>query len=294
MSSFPERNDRKRGKPDRFGGRPPGASQGGSRGASKDDRGRQKPAADRGGNDWLWGWHAVSAALANPLRGKPRRLLATEDRARKITEQFGHIATLEVMEPRAIDAVLPAGAVHQGLALKPEPLEPLTLDELADAGLTGEGNGFILMLDQVTDPQNVGAIFRSAAAFGARGIVLQERHCPALTGALAKAAAGAVDALPYVRVTNLSRALEQLSDMGWRAVGLSGAADEALDSVLDGRPTVLVLGSEGEGIRRLVSEHCDALGRIPMPGGFESLNVSAAAAVALYEVSRARKVSDKD
>ena len=236
MSSSHERNDPKRGKPDRFRGGPKGASQGAGQGGFKGDRGRVKPAADRGGNDWLWGWHAVSAALANPLRGKPRRLLATEDRARKIAEQFGHIATLEVLEPRAIDSALPAGAVHQGVALKPEPLDPLSIEELGDPA-----DGFILMLDQVTDPQNVGAIFRSAAAFGARGVVLQERHCPALTGALAKAAAGAVDVLPYARVTNLSRALEQLADLGWRAVGLSGAADETLEAVLDSRPTVLVL-----------------------------------------------------
>ena len=142
------------------------------------------------------------------------------------------------------------------------------------------------MLDQLTDPQNVGAIFRSAAAFGARGIVLQERHAP-LAGALAKAAAGAIERLAHVRVTNLSRALEQLADLGWRAVGLDAAAAELLEAVLDGRPTVLVMGSEGEGLRRLVAEHCDALARIPMPGAFESLNVSAAAAVALYEASRA-------
>ena len=243
MASSPERNDRKRGKPERFHSRKPGGPA------------HSRGPGERGGADWLWGWHAVTAALENPRRGPPRRLLATADRAKKLTEQFGRIATLEILEPKAIDAALAVGAVHQGVALKPEPLEPLSIDELA-----GDGGGFILMLDQVTDPQNVGAIFRSAAAFGARGVILQDRHAPVLTGALAKAAAG-----------------------------LSGTADEALADVLDSRPTVLVLGSEGEGIRRLVSEHCDALGRIPMPGGFESLNVSAAAAIALYEVSRTRK-----
>jgi 23S rRNA (guanosine2251-2'-O)-methyltransferase len=148
--------------------------------------------------------------------------------------------------------------------------------------------GVILMLDQLTDPQNIGAIFRSAAAFGARGIVLQDRHAPALTGALAKAAAGAIETTPHARVVNLSRALERLAEAGWRAVGLDGDATQTLEQALDGRPTVLVLGSEGEGLRRLVSEHCDALARIPMPGAFESLNVSNAAAVALYEAVRQR------
>jgi 23S rRNA (guanosine2251-2'-O)-methyltransferase len=169
------------------------------------------------------------------------------------------------------------------VAIKTPPIESLSIDELGDSSAR-----FLLMLDQVTDPQNVGAIFRSAAAFGAGGVILQDRHAPALVGALAKAAAGAIDAIPHARVTNLSRALEQLSEMGWRAVGLDGSASETLAQVLDERPTVLVLGSEGDGLRRLVAEHCDALGRIPMPGGFESLNVSNAAAVALYEISMRR------
>jgi 23S rRNA (guanosine2251-2'-O)-methyltransferase len=156
------------------------------------------------------------------------------------------------------------------------------------AALAEPASGVLLMLDQVTDPQNVGAIFRSAAAFGATGLILQERHAPPLTGALAKAAAGAIEQVPHARAVNLSRALEQLTDAGWRAVGLAGEAEASLEAVLDGRPTVLVMGSEGEGLRRLVAEHCDALARIAMPGGFESLNVSAAAAVALYEATRIR------
>jgi 23S rRNA (guanosine2251-2'-O)-methyltransferase len=173
--------------------------------------------------------------------------------------------------------------VHQGVALLADPLEPLAVLSLAEPPA-----GLLLMLDQLTDPQNVGAIFRSAAVFGARGVILQERHAPTLSGALAKAAAGAIDLVPHARVVNLSRALEQLSEAGWRTVGLDGAASDTLESALDGRPTVLVLGSEGEGLRRLVAEHCDALARIPMPGGFDSLNVSAAAAVALYAASTAQ------
>ena len=121
------------------------------------------------------------------------------------------------------------------------------------------------------------------------GIVVQDRHAPALAGALAKAAVGATERLPHARVTNLSRALERLADLGWRAVGLDGSAEQTLEEALDAQPTVLVMGSEGDGIRRLVAEHCDVLAKIPMPGGFESLNVSNAAAVALYEAARAQR-----
>jgi len=234
-------------------------------------------------NEWLWGWHAVAAALANPDREPPKRLLATADRATKLAGIKPQATKIEILETHQIGQALPQGAVHQGVALKVAALEGVGIEDLA-----AEGSGVILMLDQLTDPQNVGAAFRSAAAFGAKGIILQERHAPSLSGSLAKAAAGAVDVIPHARVVNLSRALEKLSDMGWRAVGLDGAAEQSLEDALDGSPTVLVLGSEGEGLRRLVAEHCDVLASIPMPGGFESLNVSAAAAVALYEASRPR------
>ncbi len=271
VASSPERNDRKY--------RPKGGFARPSGGPS----GPPKPQQDKAAVDWLWGWHAVLAALDNPRRAPPRRLLATEDRAKTLTDRFGRIATLEVVEAALVGKPLPSGAAHQGVALKIDPLEPTPIDELG-----AEAAGMLVMLDHLTDPQNVGAIFRSAAAFGARGIILQDRHAPALTGALAKAAVGAVEVLPFARVTNLSRALERLADLGWRAVGLDGAATETLEAVLDSSPTVLVMGSEGEGLRRLVSEHCDVLAKIPMPGEFESLNVSAAAAVALYELSKPR------
>jgi 23S rRNA (guanosine2251-2'-O)-methyltransferase len=223
------------------------------------------------------------AALANTRREPAERLLATAERARQIEAKFGRQDALDIADNARISQSLPPGAVHQGAALKGPPPASAALADFA--ALPG---AVLLMLDQVTDPQNVGAILRSAAAFGAAGVILQDRHAPRLDGALAKAAAGAVDALAVARVVNLSRALEELEELGWRAVGLDGAGERPLSAALDGAPTVLVLGSEGDGLRRLVAEHCDEIAKIPMPGGFESLNVSAAAAVALYEASKAR------
>lgn len=229
--------------------------------------------------------HAVEAALRNPAREVIQRVLASPDRA-KTVEALRPGARIELADPAEIARHLPAGAVHQNLAVQTPELEGVSLDDLAQPA-----SGLLIVLDQVTDPQNVGAIFRSAAAFGARGIVLQDRRAPPLAGALAKAAAGALERVPCARVVNLARALDQLADAGWRAVGLDGEAPTALEDAFEQTaPIVLVLGSEGEGLRRLVSEHCDVLARIPMPGGFESLNVASASAVALYEASRALKM----
>jgi 23S rRNA (guanosine2251-2'-O)-methyltransferase len=224
----------------------------------------------------------VSAALQNPAREADARLVATPDRVRALGANLPATVSLQVVQSAAISEMLPAGAVHQGVALDTPAIEPTALDELAQPA-----QGILIMLDQVTDPQNVGAVFRTAAALGARGVILQERHAPRLTGVLAKAAAGAIDRIAHARETNLSRALERLERAGWRAVGLDGEAPGPLAEVLDGGPTVLVMGSEGEGLRRLVREHCDALARIPMSTGAESLNVAAAAAIALYEARRA-------
>lgn len=300
MSRNPERNDRKSGKKPTFGkSASPRAD-----GPGKDAKPVREPGPDRSGwnpnptpkpfdsrpraprgkadaDNFVWGRHPVLAALANPARKGMGRLLATEDRAGELAKgDLTHGHKIEIIDVQALDRMLPPGAVHQGLAFKVQPLEGVALEDIACDG------GIIVMLDQLTDPQNVGAIFRSALAFGAKGIVVQDRHSPALAGALAKASAGATERLPCARVTNLSRALETLADMGWRAVGLDGSADQTLEQALDARPTVLVMGSEGDGLRRLVSEHCDVLAKIPMPGGFESLNVSNAAAVALYEASK--------
>ena len=277
MSRNPERNDRKSGKKPAFGDKSAGRS-GGPAGGSK---GPSAGGPDRGGWNPNPKPKAFSDSAPRPSRAHGR-LLATADRAAELErDQLTHGHRIEIVEAQAIDRMLPPGAVHQGLAFKVQPLEGVALEDIAEPA-----EGVIVMLDQLTDPQNVGAIFRSALAFGARGIVVQDRHSPALAGALAKASAGATERLPCARVTNLSRALEKLADLGWRAVGLDGAAELTLDQALDGRPTVLVMGSEGDGVRRLVAEHCDVMARIPMPGGFESLNVSNAAAVALYEARR--------
>jgi len=301
VSRNPERNDRKSGKKPALGDRSApraGGPGGGAKGppSGGPDRGGWNPnpkpkafsdsaprasRAKADADNFVWGRHPVIAALANPARKGMGRLLATADRAAELErDKLANGHRIEIIEVQALDRMLPPGAVHQGLAFKVQPLEGVALEDIA-----GDG-GVIVMLDQLTDPQNVGAIFRSALAFGAKGIVVQDRHSPALAGALAKASAGATERLPCARVTNLSRALETLADMGWRAVGLDGSAELTLEQALDERPTVLVMGSEGDGIRRLVAEHCDTMARIPMPGGFESLNVSNAAAVALYEANR--------
>lgn len=296
MSRIPERNDRKsggkpaggRGFKPRSAGLAGGPAKGGWSPRATEADPTAAPRANRGkvdADNLLWGRHPVLAALANPARKGMGRLMATPDRAAEIERDglaLGH--KVEIVDPQQLERLLPQGAVHQGLVFKVQPLEGVTLEDLAEPA-----EGVIVMLDQLTDPQNVGAIFRSALAFGARGIVVQDRHSPVLAGALAKAAAGATERLPCARVTNLSRALERLADLGWRAVGLDGASDETLENALDHRPTVLVMGSEGDGIRRLVAEHCDVLAKIPMPGGFESLNVSNAAAVALYEATRKQR-----
>jgi 23S rRNA (guanosine2251-2'-O)-methyltransferase len=225
----------------------------------------------------------VLAALDNPRRDPPERLLATPERARLIAERYAGRVTPDIADGQAIDRALGRTTVHQGVALRAPPPPPTPL-----AALASPAEGVLIMIDQVTDPQNIGAIFRSAAAFGARGVILQDRHAPPLAGAVAKAAAGAVEAVPHAREVNLARALERLDAAGWRAVGLAAEAEADLEDALDGAATVLVLGSEDEGLRRLVREHCDTLARIRMSGGFESLNVAAASAVALYAAQRAK------
>jgi 23S rRNA (guanosine2251-2'-O)-methyltransferase len=235
---------------------------------------------------WLHGRHAVAAALANPAR-RIQRLLATPEAeaelARLVPKPWPVRA--ERTDNAALRSLLGEAAVHQGLALLAEPLSPPPLAELL-AATTGP----VLVLDQVTDPRNVGAVLRSAAAFGAAAVVVQDRHAPGETGALARAAAGALDRVPMPAEVNLARAIETMKQAGLWVVGLDGEARTTLRGVrLGTRRAALVLGAEGEGLRRNVRAHCDELARLPMvPGAIDSLNVSVAAAVALYELTAER------
>jgi len=229
----------------------------------------------------------VAAALANPAR-RLRRLLLTEEAEAALAARLPAGQPWRLPPERADRArfatFLSEDAVHQGAALLADPLPPVPLDRaLAHA------EGPVLVLDQVTDPRNVGAILRSAAAFGAAALVLQDRHAPPETGALARAASGALEVVPVVREVNLARVLRELKDAGLWVVGLDAAAPVTLAQVahgLHGRRVALVLGAEGEGLRRLTRETCDELARLPIAPEVESLNVSAAAAVALYELAR--------
>lgn len=193
----------------------------------------------------------------------------------------------QIVAPQEITAVLPEGAVHQGFAALVDPLPPVALEDLL-ARLTGTPKACCLVLDQVTDPRNTGAILRSAAALGAAAVIVPERRSPPETSVLAKAASGALEAVDMVRVINIARALQTLKDAGFWCIGLEARAPTALsDTDLSGR-IALVLGSEGQGLRRLVAKSCDVLAALPMNGPMESLNVSAAAAIALYEAARQR------
>jgi len=238
---------------------------------------------------WLHGLHAVAAALQNPRR-RLRRLLVTADAEAALRERLPPevFANRKIQPERVEDrsrfhTFLPEDSVHQGAALLAEPLPQLDLDDVLKAS-----PGPVLLLDQVTDPRNVGAILRSAAAFGAAAVVVQDRHAPPETGALARAASGALEVVPMVREVNLARAIRHLQDGGAWVMGLTGDAKRTLAEAKPGdRRVGLVLGAEGGGLRRLQRETCDELVRLPMAGEMESLNVSAAAAIALYEIGRA-------
>lgn len=240
---------------------------------------------------WLFGQHAVLAALANPKRHCRRLLVTTdtkdtvEDALYGASEQGAIRPAPEVVERAAIDRQLPEGAVHQGMALQVNPLETVHIEDLI-RGIGETAPTLIAAVDQGTDPRNIGAVLRSAAAFGCEGVIVPDRHAPEATSVMAKAASGALETVPLVRVTNLSRALEQLREAGFWTVGLDGEGEDTLDGLEWPARSVLVLGSEGKGLRRLTREHCDFLVRIPMTPAMESLNLSNAAAIAFYEAYR--------
>jgi 23S rRNA (guanosine2251-2'-O)-methyltransferase len=224
----------------------------------------------------FWGKHAVAAALDNPDR-KVLRAWATREAAAHM--QFPAEVAVTIAEAPDLGRLVPNDAPHQGVVIEVEPLEEAWLDDLVrDAG----DRAVLLVLDQVTDPHNVGAILRSAAAFGAIGIVTQDRHSPPESGVVAKAASGALERLPWVRVVNLARALEEIGEAGFWRIGLAGDAEVDLREALGPPKVALVLGAEGAGLRPNTREHCDAIARLPISDAVESLNVSNAAAVALY------------
>ena len=240
---------------------------------------RRPPGRDReaspDGAVILYGWHTVAAALANPQR-RIRKLWLTENAARRLSDDKIDLrVTPEIVRPNLIDTRLGPDAVHQGLLAEAEPLDAPDIDSLAQEGI-------VLVLDQITDPQNVGAIFRSAAAFAATAIVTTQRHSPDATGALAKAASGALEHVPFVMVQNLARGLAALKERGFLVIGLDSSGGEDLAKLPLRRPLALVLGAEGKGLRQLTKETCDHVARLALPGAIQSLNVSNAAAVALY------------
>ena len=242
-------------------------------------RERGAPRAERPRRDGdtviLYGWHPVTLALTNPKR-RIRKLYATENAARRLTEEnITPKVTPEIVRPDAIAAQLPDDAVHQGLLAEADPLQTPDIATLAT-------DGIVLVLDQITDPHNVGAILRSAAAFGVQAIVTTQRHSPEATGVLAKSASGALEYVPFVTVQNLARAMNELKERGFHVVGLDSAGDEDLARVELRAPLALVLGAEGKGLRQLTRETCHVVARLDMPGQIKSLNVSNAAALALY------------
>ncbi len=231
----------------------------------------------------IYGRHAVLSALQNPKR-RISRLLCTADNAVEVRNLL-RPDLIKVTDRKEIDKLLPRDAVHQGFALYCSPLEPLNIDELCDLAASQE-RCHVLILDSVTDPQNIGAIIRSCAAFNTLALVLQDKNSPEETGAMNKASAGTIEFMPICRVTNLSRAIESLKDAGFWVIGMDGYATTSVDQINKSGKTAVIMGSEGKGMRRLVEESCDSTVRLPMNEKVESLNVSTAAAIILYELNK--------
>jgi 23S rRNA (guanosine2251-2'-O)-methyltransferase len=239
-----------------------------------------RPSTGVAGKPRFWGRHAVTAALANPER-RVLKIWGTR-------EALAHLALPPVLPVVYADVadlgrMVPADAPHQGLVAEVEPLEDVWLGDLLDQG--ADDRRPLVVLDQVTDPHNVGAILRSAAAFDALGIITQDRHAPPESGTVARAASGALETVPWVRVVNLSRALDEVAEASFWRIGLTGHATETLGQALGDARVAIVLGAEGEGMRHNTEQHCDQLAKLPISPKVESLNVSNAAAIALYAVA---------
>jgi len=247
------------------------------RNARSGARGGHRPSQAAGGRVRFWGRHAVIAALANPER-EVRKIWGTREALGLL--DLPPILPVVFADVADLGRMVPSDAPHQGLVAEVDPLEEIWLGDLLATGR--DDRRPLLVLDQVTDPHNVGAVLRSAAAFDALGIVTQDRHAPPESGALARAASGALEIVPWVRVVNLARALEEMADGGFWRIGLAGEAKLPIAEAFGEAKAALVLGAEGEGLRQNVAAHCDLLARLPISARIESLNVSNAAAIALY------------
>ncbi len=231
----------------------------------------------------LYGRHAVLSALKNSRR-KITKVLSTKENADEIRRVAPNIP-LQIVERKEIDKLLPPEAVHQGFALFCSELPPVALEDIITMS-EKQNNCNVLILDQVTDPQNIGAIIRSAVAFNTLALIVQDKNSPTETGSMAKASAGMIEFLPICRVTNLSRAIEQLKNAGFWTIGMDGYAQTTVDKLKKGGKNAIIMGSEGKGMRRLVEENCDITVKLPMNERVESLNVSTAAAIMLYELNK--------
>ena len=259
------------------GGGKPARALRGRAGRMKNGRGSGRASS---GMVRLWGRHAVEAALKNPDRSH-RKLWATREGVDSLDGELPSDFSVEWAQPADLARLVARDAPHQGLVLECEPLDDVFLADVLD----GDPARPVLVLDQVTDPHNVGAIMRSALAFNACAIVTQDRHAPPESGTLAKSASGALEVLPWVRVVNLARALEEIAEAGYWRIGLDGEAEATLAEALPAGPVALVLGAEGDGMRHNIVQHCDAIAKLPMSSEMESLNVSNAAAIALYAIA---------
>lgn len=239
-----------------------------------------RPSQAQGNRPRFWGRHAVTAALANPER-VVRKMWATREALANM--DIPPIIPVTYAEVTDLARFVPGDAPHQGLVIEVDPLEDIWLGDLIEQGR--DDNRPLIVLDQVTDPHNVGAILRSAAAFDALGIITQDRHSPPESGTVARAASGALETVPWVRVVNLARALDEIGEAGYWRIGLTGHAPQTLSEAIAPKRIAIVLGAEGEGMRQNTESHCDELAKLPISMRVESLNVSNAAAIALYAVA---------